>query len=91
MIKVLVLVEKQYDNVQEFMKNENFGFRFHKFGKDELIFSVFNLDPISRSIENIGFFNISNQDYDDKFKFDEMKLREYVSKNPDLVREEEQA
>lgn len=89
MINVRVLVEKQYTNVQEFMKNEEFGFRFHKFGKDELVFSVFNLDPISRSIENIGFFNISNQDYDALFKFDEKELRQYVSKNPHLVREQE--
>lgn len=89
MIKVRVLVERQYENVQDFMKNENFGFRFHKFGKEELIFSVFNLDPVSRNIDNLGFFKISHTEFNAAFKSDEKILREYVAVNSHLVKKEE--
>lgn len=89
MIKVRVLVEHQYETVQDYMKSEPFGLRFHTMRNGELVFAIFDLDPVSRVIENYGFYNITFDQYNENFGCDEQKLREYIAANPELVREKE--
>lgn len=89
MLKVRVLVEHQYETVQDYMKNEKFGFRFHHIEQDKIIFSIFDIDPVSRVVENFGFFTIPFKEFESAFSGDENVLREYVAVNAHLVKSTE--
>lgn len=85
MITIPKVIQKSYDSVQEFIKNEPFILRFASKEQDNFLsFIVFYRTP-NADLMDVGILKIAQSTFVEDLEGSDVKLNDYVKQNPHLV------
>lgn len=82
MISIRKLIQKEYENISEFVKNEDFVLRFKFETNEKLLVSVLHCDPVTKELEEVHSFYFCQNEYLEKYE-KEKDFKDAIIANPE--------
>lgn len=83
MITIRKVVDKEYETIHDFVRNEKFNLQFNFVDNGMLKVTILYCDPITKGMSEIHNFLFSQTKYLENYE-EEQKFKDDISSNPEL-------